>query len=115
MQAVILAGGLGARISEESHLRPKPMVEIGGMPIRLRAAPDFDVEPAGGSVEVRSLAVDARRAQSELGWRNRLASASAIAWTADWHRRVRLGEPPRAVTLAQIEAYCGLAAHSSAG
>ena len=33
MKAVILAGGLGTRISEESSLRPKPMSEIGGMPI----------------------------------------------------------------------------------
>lgn len=33
MRAVILAGGFGTRIAEESHLRPKPMVEIGGMPI----------------------------------------------------------------------------------
>ncbi len=33
MKVVILAGGFGTRISEESHLRPKPMVEIGGMPI----------------------------------------------------------------------------------
>ncbi|OLN24911.1 Glucose-1-phosphate cytidylyltransferase [Desulfovibrio sp. DV] len=33
MKAVILAGGFGTRISEESHLRPKPMVEIGGYPI----------------------------------------------------------------------------------
>ena len=33
MQAVILAGGLGTRISEESALRPKPMIEIGGKPI----------------------------------------------------------------------------------
>ncbi|MDR3091808.1 MAG: glucose-1-phosphate cytidylyltransferase [Clostridiales bacterium] len=33
MKTVILAGGFGTRISEESHLRPKPMVEIGGMPI----------------------------------------------------------------------------------
>jgi glucose-1-phosphate cytidylyltransferase len=33
VKAVILAGGLGTRISEETHLRPKPMVEIGGMPI----------------------------------------------------------------------------------
>src|SRR5919201_6745280 len=32
-QCVILAGGLGTRISEESHLRPKPMIEIGGRPI----------------------------------------------------------------------------------
>ena len=30
MKVVILAGGLGTRISEESHLRPKPMIEIGG-------------------------------------------------------------------------------------
>lgn len=33
MKAVILAGGMGTRISEESHLRPKPMIEIGGRPI----------------------------------------------------------------------------------
>ena len=33
MKVVILAGGLGTRISEESHLRPKPMIEIGGNPI----------------------------------------------------------------------------------
>ena len=33
MKAVILAGGLGTRLSEETALRPKPMVEIGGMPI----------------------------------------------------------------------------------
>ena len=30
MKAVILAGGLGTRISEETHLKPKPMIEIGG-------------------------------------------------------------------------------------
>ncbi len=33
MQVVILAGGFGTRISEESHLKPKPMIEIGGRPI----------------------------------------------------------------------------------
>nr|WP_315236769.1 glucose-1-phosphate cytidylyltransferase [uncultured Albidiferax sp.] len=33
MKAVVLAGGLGTRISEETHLRPKPMIEIGGKPI----------------------------------------------------------------------------------
>jgi glucose-1-phosphate cytidylyltransferase len=33
MKAVILAGGLGTRISEETHLKPKPMIKIGGKPI----------------------------------------------------------------------------------
>lgn len=33
MKAVILAGGFGTRISEESEYKPKPMIEIGGMPI----------------------------------------------------------------------------------
>jgi len=33
LKAVILAGGLGTRLSEETHLKPKPMVEIGGKPI----------------------------------------------------------------------------------
>ncbi len=33
MKAVILAGGLGSRISEETHTKPKPMIEIGGKPI----------------------------------------------------------------------------------
>ena len=33
MKSVILAGGLGTRISEETHLKPKPMIEIGGKPV----------------------------------------------------------------------------------
>ena len=33
MKAVLLAGGLGTRISEETHLKPKPMIEIGGKPL----------------------------------------------------------------------------------
>ena len=33
MKVVILAGGLGTRLSEETVIRPKPMVEIGGKPI----------------------------------------------------------------------------------
>jgi glucose-1-phosphate cytidylyltransferase len=33
MKAVILAGGLGTRLAEETHLKPKPMIEIGGKPI----------------------------------------------------------------------------------
>ena len=33
MKAVILAGGFGSRLSEETYIKPKPMVEIGGKPI----------------------------------------------------------------------------------
>ena len=33
MKAVILAGGYGTRISEETHLKPQPLVEIGGRPL----------------------------------------------------------------------------------
>lgn len=33
MKVLILAGGFGTRISEESQFKPKPMVELGGMPI----------------------------------------------------------------------------------
>ena len=33
MKVVLLAGGFGSRISEESQFKPKPMIEIGGMPI----------------------------------------------------------------------------------
>ncbi|MEP1329429.1 glucose-1-phosphate cytidylyltransferase [Pseudophaeobacter sp.] len=42
MKAVILAGGLGTRISEESHLRPKPMIEIGGRPIIWHIMKQYD-------------------------------------------------------------------------
>lgn len=33
MKVVLLAGGFGTRISKNQHLNPKPMIEIGGMPI----------------------------------------------------------------------------------
>ena len=71
----------------------------------LGASPEFETEPQTGSPEMRTLAVDARRAEATLGWRNRLPGEAAIRWTADWHRRVRMGESPRSVTLAQIETY----------
>ena len=47
MKVVIFAGGMGSRIAEESHLKPKPMIEIGGKPIlwhimKLYAAQGFN-------------------------------------------------------------------------
>jgi CDP-glucose 4,6-dehydratase len=79
----------------------------------LGAPPEFDVGEREDSIEMRSLSIDARNAQRELGWRNRLPSAAAVRWTADWHRRVRLGEEARAVTLDEIEAYGALDEASS--
>ncbi|MDB9722258.1 glucose-1-phosphate cytidylyltransferase [Nitrosopumilus sp.] len=42
MKVVILAGGKGTRMSEETHLKPKPMVEIGGMPILWHIMKNFN-------------------------------------------------------------------------
>lgn len=66
---------------------------------------DFRHAPDSGSVEMRTLAVDAALARERLGWRDALSGRMAIGWTADWHRRVRNGEDPRRVTLDQIAAY----------
>ena len=41
MKAVILAGGLGTRLSEETTLKPKPMVEIGNKPMYLQCYSEF--------------------------------------------------------------------------
>lgn len=43
MKVIILAGGFGTRISEESHLKPKPMIEIGGMPILWHIMKEYSV------------------------------------------------------------------------
>ncbi len=43
MKCVILAGGLGTRISEESQFRPKPMIEIGGMPVLWHIMKNYSV------------------------------------------------------------------------
>ena len=42
MKVVLLAGGLGTRLREETEYRPKPMVEIGGLPIIWHIMKNFD-------------------------------------------------------------------------
>ena len=42
MKVVLLAGGYGTRISEESQFKPKPMIEIGGMPILWHIMKEYD-------------------------------------------------------------------------
>jgi len=52
--------------------------------------------------EAHLLALNSRRAESELGWQNRLDFSDAVAWTVSWYQRVDAGESPRQVTLEQI-------------
>ncbi|OBS01189.1 CDP-glucose 4,6-dehydratase [Mycobacterium gordonae] len=55
--------------------------------------------------EANWLALDATKAQQELGWRNRLGFRDAVAWTIEWARSVHDGADPLAVTRRQIEAF----------
>ncbi len=55
--------------------------------------------------EANLLALDARKAQIRLGWRNQLDFTSAIQWTIEWHQAVAAGQDPRAVTVGQIDEY----------
>lgn len=58
--------------------------------------------------EANLLALDATKAQTELGWHNRLSFDSSIRWTVEWERAVLDGEEARAVTEAQIAAFQSL-------
>jgi CDP-glucose 4,6-dehydratase len=55
--------------------------------------------------EANLLALDATKAQRELGWGNVLPFPSSLEWTIDWQRRVSAGDSARQVTLDQIEAF----------
>lgn len=59
--------------------------------------------------ETKALALDAAAAIAALGWRPRLDAADTLRWTAEWYRGYDAGDHPRALTLAQIEAYEALA------
>ena len=49
MKAVILAGGLGTRLAEETETKPKPMVEIGGRPILWHIMKIYELAPGNGT------------------------------------------------------------------
>jgi glucose-1-phosphate cytidylyltransferase len=51
MKAVLLAGGLGTRIAEETALRPKPMIEIGGKPILWHIMKMYSASEVSGLIE----------------------------------------------------------------
>jgi CDP-glucose 4,6-dehydratase len=68
----------------------------------------YDHRPDPGSVEMKSLAVDASRARALLSWRDRLSGEKAIRWTADWYGALHNTNDARALTLSQIDSYCTL-------
>jgi CDP-glucose 4,6-dehydratase len=52
--------------------------------------------------EAGLLALDASKAERELGWRNRLTFRDSVEWTVDWEKRTRAGDDARTVALAQV-------------
>jgi CDP-glucose 4,6-dehydratase len=55
--------------------------------------------------EAGLLALDAAKAEQDLGWRNRLGFDDAVRWTIDWTRSVAAGAAPRTATTEQIAAF----------
>ena len=70
---------------------------------------------AGGPqpVEMKHLALNAKRAMDSLGWGPRLGARQTLEWTLDWYRRFDAGENPRALTVEQIERYESLSSMPS--
>ena len=65
----------------------------------------WDLDSGDHPPEANLLALDASKAQRELGWRNRLGFRDAVAWTIDWEQRVHAGVAPLTVTREQIAAF----------
>ena len=55
--------------------------------------------------EANLLALDAAKAEAELGWHNRLGFTESVTWTVDWHRAVTGGADARVTTMEQIAAF----------
>ena len=66
----------------------------------------IDHRPIPGSIEMKTLAVDASLARKTLGWDDRLPGRKALDWTAAWYKRARDGEDPLEITRDQTKAYC---------
>jgi CDP-glucose 4,6-dehydratase len=62
-------------------------------------------DPGEHPHEANLLALDATKAETELGWRNRLSFTESVEWTVAWDRETRAGAMPRDVSLAQIAAF----------
>jgi CDP-glucose 4,6-dehydratase len=58
--------------------------------------------------EATLLSLDSRKAELQLGWRNKMAFHDALAWTVAWEKQVRAGEDARTVSVAQIREFTRL-------
>ncbi|RUP01491.1 MAG: CDP-glucose 4,6-dehydratase [Mycobacterium sp.] len=65
----------------------------------------WEYQPGDHPHEANLLALDATKAQRELGWYNKLGFRDAVTWTIDWERRVHDGADPLTSTQKQIEAF----------
>ena len=59
--------------------------------------------------EATILSLDSRKAELNLGWRNKIQFHDALAWTVAWEKQVRAGKDAREVSIAQISEFTGLA------
>ncbi len=67
--------------------------------------PTWNHVPVSDTIEMKTLALDTTQARKALGWRDRLAGAAGVAWTADWYRAFADGADARTLTLGQIADY----------
>ena len=82
--------------------------ELATMGVQALGAQPWRREPDPGSLEARSLAIDASLARRVLGFESRLDAPAAVALTMDWYRRQANGEDALALCRAQIADYEGL-------
>jgi CDP-glucose 4,6-dehydratase len=66
---------------------------------------EVQIAPDPGPREAPALLLDSELAKQTLGWRPVLDTATALAWTTDWHRELRSGGDARALALQQIAAF----------
>lgn len=84
-------------------------VEVGVLATKVAAlwgpGAKVELDDAPAPHEAGLLALDARKAQLTLGWRDRLDFDATLAWTVGWAQRVLAGEDARAVTVAQVDEF----------
>jgi CDP-glucose 4,6-dehydratase len=88
---------------------PGAAVTVAGLAHAMQTAlgqkPAWDHVPVPGSIEMTSIPLDSSQARQTLGWRDPLAGAASVAWTADWYRAFTAGANARTLTLEQIASY----------